>query len=82
MAISTDSSPPTRAITSRSRAPRDTVATSLIRTLAALGLAKDIQLLPRSADRFRIGRDRMADDVAGLEMLDAEPEPSAAATAA
>ena len=56
---------------------------TVIRTLAALGLATDIQLLPRSADRFRIGRDRTADDLAPLELLEADaPRPEAVGSAA
>ena len=44
----------------------------VIRTLAALGLAKDIQLLPLSAHRFRLDRDRTADERAPLDLLEAE----------
>jgi fatty-acid desaturase len=46
-----------------------------IRVLAALGLAKDIQLLPKSADSFRLDRRAEAAPVASL--TDAVPEPAA-----
>ena len=46
------------------------------------GLAKDIQLLPRSADRFRIGRERTDADMAPIDLFEADAEPIAAGSAA
>jgi fatty-acid desaturase len=48
-----------------------------IRTLAALGLAKDIQLLPKSAERFRLDRVVPATVEAAIEVpAQATPQPA------